>query len=318
MDIGKYIGRFLLKNKYCSLSGLGVFDLKKNPSVVSGASGTVAPPNYTITFTPVGSIDDTFASFIATAENVSINNVSNHIKDYCKAIKDELARVGSFEIEHLGTLSMSGNKMIFTQSNSLDLGQEPVPIPVIEIRTQTAAEKTESKSEVTFSSPRPIGRKRGIKPMLIIVPLIAILLLSIIGYFGYQYISKPSVEESIPMDTPPLQVDTIATPQDTAAIQQDTLSMIKDTVVARFDTAESQSATNAIRYKVAVLSFDNQAMAESKANKLKGFGNITSVVSRSGQFIVAIDGSHPLNDTAKLVDSLRKMYNPKGPVYIMK
>ena len=32
MEIGKYIGKFLIKNKYCSLSGLGVFELKKIPA----------------------------------------------------------------------------------------------------------------------------------------------------------------------------------------------------------------------------------------------------------------------------------------------
>jgi nucleoid DNA-binding protein len=117
MDINKYIGKFLLKNKYCSLPGLGVFDLKKEGAQTNVSSETISAPVYKITFTPVGSIDDTFASFIATAENVSISNASNNIKEYCKNVKEELAKSGKYDIEFLGRFSLSNNKIIFHQSD---------------------------------------------------------------------------------------------------------------------------------------------------------------------------------------------------------
>jgi hypothetical protein len=70
---------------------------------------------------------------------------------------------------------------------------------------------------------------------------------------------------------------------------------------------------------VAIFTFTTEAAASAKANKLNGYGNKASVSQiDNSKFVVAIEASHPLGDTVRLVDSLRKFFNPKGNVYILK
>lgn len=330
MDIGKYIGKFLIKNKYCSLPGLGVFDLQKSPARVNSTSSEVSKPSHIITFTPVGSIDDTFASFIAGFENVSISNASNNIKEYCIAVKEEVAKTGKFEIEHLGRLSMSGNKLVFQQASDLDLGFEPAPITPIEVKPASEEPKVEAKPDYSYPPATTTYRKNNSSWTKMILPLTLVALVAVGGYFGYDYYKKNSSSSESNTPAPEItEIDTLST-QDTSSILPVT-DTLKPSVADSFATSAPITDTNATAvqapttpqasgpaYNVAVLSYDNEASAAAKAKKLKDYGNNTSVQNSNGRFYVIINASHPFNDTTRLVDSLRKMYNPKGPVFIMK
>jgi len=317
MDINKYIGKYLLKNKYCSLPGLGVFDLKKEGAQANASSETISAPVYKITFTPVGSIDDTFASFIATAENVSISNASNNIKEYCKNVKEELAKSGKYDIEFLGRFSLSNNKIIFHQSDDLDMGAEPAPLaPLVE--KLKAPETPANKPDYSYP---PARTQRDIPILKIAVPIVLVVLLAVGAYFGYDYYQKNKdvtpVEATIP-EPAPIQVDTLAT-----TIMPDSL-LLADSTNTFADTAKQEASNSAAQttpqtnalYSVAILSYENEAGANGKATKLKKYGNDASVVSNYGRFFVVIKASS--NDTTKLVDSLRRFFNPKGQVFIMK
>ena len=327
MDINRYIGSFLLKNKYCSLPGLGVFDLKKEGARINSNSETISSPTYQISFTPIGSIDDTFASYIASAENVSISNASNNIREYCKAVKDELAKTGKYEIEFLGKLSMSNNKIVFQQSDELNLGVEPAPLsPLIE---KTKVSEATSTIKPDYSYP-PARREQQVPVLKFLIPILVIGLLGIGAYFGYTYYKKNQelvpIEESSNMNEMN-QVDTVASVIDTThSAMADSMRGSTDSIaindsarVAVIDTVKTNNPiASGTLYNVAVLSYDNEASAIAKANKLKNYGNNATVVNNAGRFIVVINASHPLNDTTKLVDSLRRFFNPKGPVYILK
>lgn len=317
MDINKYIGKFLLKNKYCSLPGLGVFDLKKEGAQANASSETISAPVYKITFTPVGSIDDTFASFIATAENVSISNASNNIKEYCKNVKEELAKSGKYDIEFLGRFSLSNNKLIFHQSDDLDMGVEPAPLaPLVEKLKvpETPANKPD------YSYP-PARTQRDIPIVKIAVPIVLVVLLAVGAYFGYDYYQKNKdvtpVEATIP-EPAPVQVDTLATTIVPDSLHRaDSTNAATDTAMQSASNSAAQTTPQAASfYKVAILSFENEAGANGKATKLKKYGNDASVVSNNGRFFVVINASS--NDTTKLVDSLRRFFNPRGQVFIMK
>lgn len=325
MDINKYIGKFLLKNKYCSLPGLGVFDLKKEGARPNPGNESISAPVYKISFTPVGSIDDTFASFIASAENVSISNASNNIREYCKAVKEELAKTGKYDIDFLGRFTMSNSKIVFHQSDDLDLGAEPAPLaPLLE--KVKAPETPANKPDYSYP---PARRQKEIPVMKIAIPVILVLLLAVAGYFGYDYYQKNKVVEEVVKPVEPTEVDTLATQVDTIAMNQvdSTSSPVTDTT-AHVDTnatatapppAQTAPASTGTGFNVAILSYDNEASATVKANKLKGYGNNVSVVPSNGRFLVVINNaSNPLNDTTKLVDSLRRFFNPKGPVFIVK
>jgi nucleoid DNA-binding protein len=314
MDINKYIGRFLIKNKYCSLPGLGVFDLKKENARVVAASDTIQPPVYKITFSPVGSIDDTFASFMASAENVSISNASNHIREYCKLVKEELAKTGKYDIEHLGRFSMSGNKIVFHQSDDLNLGAEPTPLPPLQEKPKVA-ETAATKPDYSY----PPARRQAPLPLLKIGLGVALVILCIAAiYLGYDYYSNSlSNTTEIQLPPEPQIAETVVTQPDldTTSVTTDTSTVVNDSLVSTTDIATPPPGN---AYQIAILGFTQEAAAIAKSNKLKSYGNNTDVVARDGKFYVVIKASDPLNDTVKLVDSLRRFFNPKGTVFIVK
>ena len=314
ININKYIGQFLLRNKYCSLPLLGVFELRKEAARVSQSTDAVSAPRYTILFTPVGSIDDTFASFIASAENVSISNASNNIREYCKSVKDQLANSGKFEIELLGTFTLVNNKIVFTQSKDLDMGAEPAPLPPLLEKPKTT-EGQKARNDYSYPpAPAPRKANRGLKIFFAIIGIAVFL--GAAAWFAYHYFNENEIET--PVENPvPVQ----------SAAPVDTLSMVDSTqLLTPTDSTQSMDtvATNnnlpasPVEYSVAILTFDNEAAATAKSNKLQRYGNPTRVVPQNGKFVVAVKASHPGNDTTILVDSLRRFFNPKGQVYILK
>lgn len=327
MDINQYIGAFLLKNKYCSLPGLGVFDLKRVGASVQSAEGKVSPPMYDISFNPIGSIDDTFASFIASRENVSIANASNHIRTYCTEVKDLLQQVGKFEVPNLGRFEMRNGKIAFIQSNDLNLGVEPVPAVFTDIKV-VAPPQEEAKLDYSYTSSgkSDYRRKKNLNWMKFILPTAAILLLIIISYFGYTYYQENksvSPDDEIPENTSELSIPKADTSVSIAPISSDTLAPTNpvDTNVNQ-DSSIVQTppppAPTGKEYRVVVFSSTDQAAANAKSQKWARYGNKANVIPMNGAFVVTIDASHPLNDTTKLVDSLRRFFNPKGDVHILK
>ena len=69
MDIAKYIGQYLLKNSFCYIHGLGNLEISKKPAFYDGKS--LQAPTYEIVLSSGGSIDDNFANFIATNEQIT-------------------------------------------------------------------------------------------------------------------------------------------------------------------------------------------------------------------------------------------------------
>jgi nucleoid DNA-binding protein len=325
MDIGKYIGKFLIKNKYCSLSGLGVFELKKIPAYEQ--KGEISNPAHQVTFTPVGSIDDTFASFIASFENVSISNAANNIKEYCRNAKEEIENNGKFAIENLGNLTSSNGKLVFHQNADLDLGLGSIPVTLIEIKPINP--ETQEKIKENFSYP-PANttylRSKQINWIKILVTVLGVVVLGVAAYFGYNYYKNnlSTNNETNGTETTAVQIDTIATStvDTTAILASDTLQ--HDTTSAPTPTTNDSIVASvkpvAIgkEYKVSIFTYKEEASAIAKVNKLNRYGNKSSVVNLNGQFMVALTASNLQNDTTKLVDSLRLFFNPKGQVHIIK
>ncbi len=324
MEIGKYIGKFLLKNKYCSLSGLGVFELKKASAAFNAGNQEIENPAYIITFSPVGSIDDTFASFIASHENVSISNASNNIKEYCKSVKDQVAKTGLFEIENLGKLTSVNGKLAFKQSADLDLGYQPTPVPVIEVAKQV----TESPTDYSYPPARSsYARKNKNNWIKYFVAFLALALLVTGIYFGYMFMkNSQTVKPNEPVkETPPPIV-----PDSSQQIVVDTLSNTPaiDSMVSNKPTIPDSPANAAPAplppvnsggaRTLVIMKFANEAAANTKSNKLKSYGHNTAVVNSNGEFLLTLQASHPSNDTTILVDSIRRFFNPKGSVYILK
>lgn len=334
MEIGQYIGPFLVKNKYCSLPGLGAFELKKQSASIENSS--LNPPKYIVSFSPVGSIDDTFASFIASKENVSISNASNSIKAFCQEVKAETQKTGKFEIENLGRFSYQGGKLIFHQSEDVNLGYEAIKVPEFKIAEPPASD-TKVDYSYTSKPSKPYYKKSNAMGNIakIGIPVLLVSMLGVGAYFGYNYLKKngsaannsKSTEEITPT------IATVDTTQTNTAT--DSTSSIKDTTASAVVTTDTTSSANtpatsstptptpappaaANEYRVVVFSYDNEASANAKATKLKSFNNKANVIQRGTSYLVTIDASSASNDTLKVRDSLRAWFNPKGNVYILK
>lgn len=305
MDIGKYIIKFLIKNRFCSLPGLGSFELEKISAAIHTKEGEITPAKFQIKFSPLGSIDDTFASFIANHENVSISNTSNNIKEYCRVVKEEIAQQGKFTIPFLGFLTMQNGKIAFVQTDELDMGTAALPLPDIDANLKMKANK---KLDFSYPSAQKTYKRKKLSIGKFVIPAIVVLMLGVGCFVAYKYISDNQKEDKAPVENAGLPL-----PKD--SVQVNNAPAIVDSVAP--SQAVVNNGSNPI-YKVAAFTTNTLAAATAKANKWKNYGNLTEVDSLNGNYIVSILASHPLNDTTLLVDSLRRFFNPKGQVYILK
>jgi len=307
MDISKYIIKFLIKNRFCSLPGLGSFTLEKISAAINTKEGEIKPAKFEITFSPLGTIDDTFASFVANHENVSISNTSNNIKEYCRAVKEEIAQQGKFTIPNLGFLTMQNGKITFVQTDELDMGAAALPLPPIDTNLKKNAN---NKLDFSYPAAHKAYKRKKVSVGKFMIPALVVLLLCIGAYVAYNYIkNNPSQDQ--PQET-----------NNSLPLQQDTTTKQAQSLVDNSSTPTTQTTTSSNGslplYKVAILQTPLEATANARAAKWKKYGNLTEVQNVNGQFIVSILASHPNNDTTLLVDSLRRFFNPKGQVFILK
>src|SRR5438094_932824 len=89
MDIARYIGLFLLKNKFAYVHGLGNLELTRMAASHDGQM--LNAPQYDVRLTKGGSIDDTLANYIATHEATSISKAANALRDFSIAARADLA-----------------------------------------------------------------------------------------------------------------------------------------------------------------------------------------------------------------------------------
>jgi hypothetical protein len=295
--------------------------LKKASASYNASQHEIENPSYVISFSPVGSIDDTFASFIASHENVSISNASNNIKEFCKVVKEEVFKTGSFEIEHLGRVINVNGKLAFKQNSDLDLSYAPVPAPVSEIKTSAP----ETPIDYSYPpAPSSFARKKNKNGLKIALAALAALLLGGIGYFGYTYWqqNKSTSQEEMPAETPQLHFDstTVNTP-DTPVVTApvDSVPAQQTPVVTDSNQATPAApATPGKVYAVVVMTTQNEAAANARSKQLNNYGHQTQVVKRDSSFLVTVNASHSSNDTLKLVDSVRRVFNPKAKMFILK
>ena len=68
-----------------------------------------------------------------------------------------------------------------------------------------------------------------------------------------------------------------------------------------------------LNFKVIVNAYDNAATAEKRVKQLKSYGNNVEMYREDSQtYFVLMPVTAAPADTAKLLDSLRRFYNPDG------
>jgi hypothetical protein len=305
MDIARYIGLFLLKNKYCCMQGLGNLELKKKPASYDGTN--VSAGGYEAILNPTGSIDDALANFIANNEHVSIAKASNEIREFIAQTKSELAAGQSVAIPSVGRYVMLNGRLQFELDPAFSLPGQPVAAPnpthaaaAAEARREAEARAQAERMQSSSSS--------GNKVNWGVVALWSFILLIVgaIAFFAIRYFGNAQAD-----NTPDsIMLDTIQAPPVQAAPP-----VVKDSTAV--DSAAMQAAatpvSDTISFNLLIGSYKTLAAAQKREKQLNGYGHAVTILSKDSttHYVIKTMRSLPA-DTARIRDSIGKMLNPSG------
>lgn len=288
MDIASYIGQFLLRNKYCYLHGIGSLKLNKLPNKDTGSYA------YHVQFLPGGSIDDLFANFVATSEQVSISKAANAIREYNTEIRSLLDAQQNVSIPSIGYFTKVDNHYTFVTDETFSY--QPAVNPALKfVNAKPVKEATTTEEVIAVTPQKPIVNWSKI---VLFVSLIIVIALSI--YF----IVTQSKNISAMQDKPVTNTMT-----DIVAPVIDTPTLTKDTSIA----------SAVAEYKFLIKTYATLSAAEKRYHQLLSYGNKVGLqTSDSTSYQLFVSLAVPAIDTTKVKDSIRVIFNPKGTITIIK
>lgn len=285
MDIASYIGQFLLRNKYCYLHGIGSLKLNKLPK---GDAGSYV---YHVQLLPGGSIDDLFANFVATSEQVSISKAANAIREYNTEIRSLLDTQQKVIIPTIGYLVKVDNHYTFVTDDNFSY--QPSVNPALKFVNAKPIKEATTSDDIIEETPQ-----KAIVNWSKIILFIALLLVAGIAIY---FIATQSKNISATQDQPIVNTTTeiVAPAIDTAVVQPDTL------------------VTNT-EYKFLIKTYSTLGAAVKRYQQLLSYGNkvgLQTSDSISYQLYISMPAS--ALDTTQAKDSLRVIFNPKGTISII-
>lgn len=298
MDIAKYIGQFLVKNNFCYIHGLGNLELVKRAAYQEG--GNIQAPSYEVVVTAGGSIDDSFANFIATNEQISISKAANALREYSMQSRKDMQAGKEVLVPGLGKFIEEGGKVKFVTDPHFR--HTPAGIPVLKNSKQLEEQKVTPPHVPSFPPP---AKANSINWSMVVLVIVLLLILGGGGYGYYYYQSQQ--KQNKPVDTSIVNVpDTVIAPP-VAPTPVDTAK--KDTVVAA-----PAIDTNAMSvYKMVIGEYPNRERAEKRYRQLKINGNKVEVVTKDSlTFKVVAEVNCRVVDTLKAIDSLQKLFGFKN------
>lgn len=301
MDIAKYIGLYLLKNQFCYVHGLGNLELRKVSATHDG--NALQAPSYQVHVTPGGSIDDSFANFIATNEQISISKAANTLREFSTQARKDLAEGKEVYIPNIGKLIEKGGKVTFVTDEKFSY--TPAGIPVIKNSKQLEEQKSKLSHKPSYPPP---AKADSINWRMVVLALVLLVILGGGGYFIYYYIT----ENNKAVSTPPPVVDTVVKQEpvlDTVAPQVDTVDV--NAQLAVDSTLEND-------FRIVIGNYRTRERADKRVSSLTLNGNKVEVVELdSANFFVVTTIACRIMDTTHVKDSLRVWFGYKD-VMILK
>ena len=309
MDIAKYVGLYLLKNKYCCLQGLGNVEIKRTVSQHDGKE--LRSGSYYATLNPLGSIDDAFPNFVANNEQVSIAKASNEISAFIQESKAKMASGSSVVIPSVGQYVMKEHELHFELDPAFALPNHPLLFPMA-IPAKPSAEEQKVKDESSFETSINENKHRTVNWNIVafwgfIILIGAGIFTWGIRYFMNQQKASPTMVE---------QLENPSAPQTEVNVSNTSALQSTDSTVAAGNLSVNTSDTPS--FKFIIKEYKTLAKAEKKQKQLFSYGYNVAVVNKdSSTFYVVNTIKLMPADTAKMKDSLSRMLNPNG-VLIMK
>lgn len=296
MEISKYIGQFLIKNTFCYIHGLGNMELVKRPAMHDGK--TLQAPVYEIVVTAGGSIDDSFANFIATNEQISISKAANALRDFSMSARKDMAAGKEVQIPGLGKFTEENGRIHFYTDPGFRYA--PAGIPVLKNSKQLEDQKITPSSTPSF--PRP-ANANSVNWNMVILAGVLLLILGGGGYGYYYYKSQQKVD--VPLaDT--LKADTVI--QAPQPLMIDTALPAKDTMAA---PAIDTNTVNT--YKMIIGEYTGRDKAEKRFRQLKINGSKVELQTKDSiNFQVTTTVNCRVVDTIRAKDSLQKLFGYKN------
>ena len=285
MDIASYIGQFLLRNKYCYLHGIGSLKLNKLPKSDAGSYA------YHVQLLPGGSIDDLFANFVATSEQVSISKAANAIREYNTEIRSLLDAQQKVIIPTIGYLVKVDNHYTFVTDDSFSY--QPSVNPALKFVNAKPIKEATTSDEVIEEAPQ----KAIVNWSKIILFIALLIVVGIAIYFIATQSKNISATQNEPIANTTTEI--VAPALDTAVVQPDTL------------------VTNT-EYKFLIKTYSTLGAAVKRYQQLLSYGNkvgLQTSDSISYQLYISMPAS--ALDTTQAKDSLRVIFNPKGTISII-
>ncbi len=299
MDIAKYIGLYLLKNRYCYVHGFGNMELKKAPATYDGDN--LQAPSYEVKVTPGGSIDDNLANFIATNEQISISKAANILREFSMQSRRTLAEGGDVEIPNIGKFVESNGKVDFITDENFSY--TPAGIPTIKNSKQLDEQIIKLSHKPSYPAP---AKADSVNWSMVILVVVLILVLAGGGYFIYnQYESTDTVTETTTPEVTTQPVEEFTDPN----IEEATLPA-EDTVVPEpIPEPIVIDSNTTMEFRFVIGNYPNKPRAERRVNMLTENGNVVSLQELdSTNFMVVTPITCKVVDTAHVKDSLKVMF----------
>lgn len=324
MDIAKYVGLFLIKNEYCFLPGIGSLEIAKKPAVYDKETQKMSAPLYEVKYRQVGgSIDDSFANFIANNERISIAHASNHLKDFCAHAKADLRENRDVVIPAIGKfVAGQGNSIQFVTEPQLHIEGKAIPFfknsvtvekkneeALSNIIERTNIREPKADEEIEYKAPSVNWGK--------IIILSAIVLVVIVGvvYLIWSMGNKDGKATKEVVDT---TVTETPAEQPQAPVVADTTA-VQPAATATTANGLTVNTDGTISYKVGLQQYAAADKAEGRVAKLKSYGNAVELWAKdSANYYVVMTMTSAPTDTVRVVDSLKRLFNPSGKVEIVR
>lgn len=310
MDIAKYIGLFLEKNRFCNLPNLGEFKVEKKSA--SYKEGEIQAPDYNVSFSfSGGTIDDEFANFIAINERVSIASAANAIRVFADETKKTLAEGGEIVVPGFGKFIDKNGKHEFITDPNIKISAPSIPIfkinteatrssmpgaSIPEMHEQMHLKEPTSKDDVVIKPPTVNWGK-----VLAFVGLI-LLILAGIGVAIWYYYNRPA-------QGPPIEAETV---------------MLTDDIEGSGQNSDSSNLSNAVpatddgTNSFGILKYNDKLSAEKKERQLRSYDHNVSIKENSDNTYSVVITIPSVENVESTKDSLRRFFNPKGTVTLIK
>lgn len=339
MDIAKYIGLYLLKNQTCYIHGLGNIELRRKPASYDGRN--LIPGVSEVVVIPVNTVDDSLANFIATNEQISISKAGNALKDFVAIATADIQAGREVPIPAIGSFYDVNGKLQFATAPQLQLTPSPIPAEKSLPRRNAGATATMQaqpnyeQQAPAYTPPPPVSApppsyqhppmeeeaKGGMNWGRVI--LFVLILMALIG--GVFYVaknvlklgggaSKPPAEQQIHLPAPEDVPNAMPAADTTQLIDTAETMVVEEPVTPAAEPVVNKGPL--LNFKVIINTYDERARAEKRLNRLRSYGHKVELKAEdSSLYYILIPVSVPKADTARVLDSLKRTYNPDG-VYV--